>query len=336
MENILVSIIIPTYNVSRYIRKCLSSIQNQTYKNIEIILVDDLSDDNTVDIIEEIKISDPRIHLIKCNKNGGSAIARQIGIEHSSGELITFVDADDWYCQPDALEKIVAVYDESKADCIMYGYKTFHRHGLVRRKKFNGRFGLFSVHEAAEAKSSNPSPYWHYLWNKCFRGELLQKGFVKFTPELRRAQDVRFNADFLKCAKTYFVMKNSFFYCYNCANMNQITRKKENKSYQNSAEHFNHLEEEFLRLYNDYIQIAVSKKGIRGLYEQFYYNVIMLKYNTKGEDWHNMLYRLIESNNTYIECRRQLGKIKIKIEIKAWLNYKINKIKLKLKTIFHM
>jgi glycosyltransferase involved in cell wall biosynthesis len=93
--NSLVSIITPSYNASTYIAETISSVQNQTYKNWELIIVDDCSSDNSVKIIQEFQKDDDRIQLIQLNKNSGPAIARNRGIAISKGAFMTFIDADD-------------------------------------------------------------------------------------------------------------------------------------------------------------------------------------------------------------------------------------------------
>lgn len=101
----LVSIIIPVYNVSEYLRPCLDSIAAQTYSNIEVILVDDGSTDDSVTICREYVAKDSRFRLIE-QKNSGPSAARNTGLRDAHGELITFVDADDWIA-PDAIEVCV-------------------------------------------------------------------------------------------------------------------------------------------------------------------------------------------------------------------------------------
>ncbi len=90
-----ISIVVPVYNVESYLKKCLDSIINQTYKNLEIILVDDGSTDNSVDICDEYAKRDNRIKVIH-KKNGGLSDARNTGIEIATGNYIGFVDSDDW------------------------------------------------------------------------------------------------------------------------------------------------------------------------------------------------------------------------------------------------
>lgn len=97
MENKLVSIITPVYNSEKYIEECIKSVINQSYKNIEMIIIDDGSTDNSKNIIEKYTESFPFIKYIKCNKNNGVWAARNIGIEKAKGRFISFLDADDLY-----------------------------------------------------------------------------------------------------------------------------------------------------------------------------------------------------------------------------------------------
>jgi glycosyltransferase involved in cell wall biosynthesis len=102
--NELVSIIIPTYNTEKFIRATLQSVQNQTYQNWEMILVDDASIDKTVSVIEEFAKNDSRIKLFKLEKNSGNGFARNIAVEKAVGKYIAYLDADDlWF--PEKLEK---------------------------------------------------------------------------------------------------------------------------------------------------------------------------------------------------------------------------------------
>ena len=91
-----VSVIIPVYNVEQYLRQCLDSVINQTFKDIEIIIVNDCSQDNSLQIIKEYQQEDDRIVLINLEKNGGVGLARNEGMKVAKGKYITFVDSDDW------------------------------------------------------------------------------------------------------------------------------------------------------------------------------------------------------------------------------------------------
>ncbi len=88
----LVSIITPSYNSAKYIAETIQSVQNQTYTNWEMIIVDDCSSDNTEQVINEIQQTDSRIRFFKLDQNSGSGVARNKGIESASGDYITFID----------------------------------------------------------------------------------------------------------------------------------------------------------------------------------------------------------------------------------------------------
>ena len=94
-EKDLISIVIPVYNVEKYLQKCVESVKNQTYKNIEIILVNDGSTDKCTEICEKLKKEDGRIKVIH-KKNGGLSDARNVGINNASGNYISFIDSDDY------------------------------------------------------------------------------------------------------------------------------------------------------------------------------------------------------------------------------------------------
>src|SRR5690554_5302137 len=122
--NNLVSIITPTFNSEKYIQQTIQSVQNQTYQNWEMIIVDDYSSDATVRIIEEIAIQEPRITLIKSDRNSGTGIARNKAIDKAKGRYIAFLDADDLWkprkleVQIEFLQKENAYFTFSFYECI--------------------------------------------------------------------------------------------------------------------------------------------------------------------------------------------------------------------------
>lgn len=268
-KNKKISIIIPLFNVQDYISTCLNSIIGQSYWNLEIIVVDDASTDNTVEIVKNVAMYDKRIQLITLPQNNGPSFARQKGIDISSGDLITFVDADDWYCSSEAIEKLVYTAEKTDADCIIYGYRVVHNHGIRIKKRFNEKEKMYSVQETAIKKITQPSPYWHYLWNKCYKGSVIRENNISFCGKLRGAEDVRFNADFMRYAKNFYILPNNYLYDYNCTNLNQITRKSNIGTLQSELRSFENLKEELHRLSNDFEFIGVYNQCIIPLYKQF-------------------------------------------------------------------
>ena len=99
-----ISVLVPIYNAEKYIEKCLDSIVNQTYENIEIVLIEDGSTDNSLEIIKEYSKQDKRIKIISI-KNNGVADARNKALENATGDYVTFVDSDD-YVEKDYVETL--------------------------------------------------------------------------------------------------------------------------------------------------------------------------------------------------------------------------------------
>jgi len=120
----LISIIVPIYNVENYLRQCLDSILNQTYQNFECLLINDGSPDNSADICREYVSKDSRFRYFE-KENGGVSSARNLGIEHSKGEYITFIDSDDWV-DSDYLEVLYNSLVDERADIAISTYKQFN------------------------------------------------------------------------------------------------------------------------------------------------------------------------------------------------------------------
>ena len=121
MKNPLVSIIIPNYNKEEFLSICIQSVLNQTYKNFEIIIIDNFSSDRSLDVIK--KFIDPRINLFQFQNNGIIAASRNFGIKKSNGKYLAFLDSDDYWMK-DKLSKSVKVLEKGADfiyhDCILF------------------------------------------------------------------------------------------------------------------------------------------------------------------------------------------------------------------------
>lgn len=113
MNNSKVAVIIPNYNKERYIEDCINSVLNQTYNNIEIIIVDDCSKDNSVSIIKRIMDKNDNIHLFQFEENHGVSFARNFGAEHTDADYLLFLDSDDIYINPKKIENEVSIVSEN-------------------------------------------------------------------------------------------------------------------------------------------------------------------------------------------------------------------------------
>ena len=122
-----VTVVIPIYNVEKYLNRCIESVIGQTYENLEIILVDDESPDNCPQICEDWKNRDNRIKVVH-KKNAGLGYARNTGIDCATGEYICFVDSDD-YVAADMVEKTYKCAEQYNADIVLYGYNVVDSNG---------------------------------------------------------------------------------------------------------------------------------------------------------------------------------------------------------------
>ncbi|MCD8519031.1 MAG: glycosyltransferase family 2 protein [Flavobacterium sp.] len=122
MNDALVSIITPSYNSAKFIAETIQSVQNQTYPNWEMIIVDDGSSDETETVVLSIIENDNRIQFHKLSQNSGPAVARNIGIEKASGDYMTFIDADDiWF--PTFIENNIKTIQETEIPFVFSSYK---------------------------------------------------------------------------------------------------------------------------------------------------------------------------------------------------------------------
>ena len=128
----LITIIVPIYNVEQYLPKCIDSIINQTYQNLEIILVDDCSTDGTYKILEDYAKKDNRIKLIRNEKNLQNAETRNVGIRVATGKYLYFIDSDDWI-DSDYIENMVEAAEKSEADVVM-NLGVYHYYNKLRVK----------------------------------------------------------------------------------------------------------------------------------------------------------------------------------------------------------
>lgn len=193
-ENPLISIIIPIYNVEEYLRECLNSVVNQTYRNLEIILVDDGSNDNSPSICDEYASIDKRIRVIHQN-NRGLVGARKSGIIVATGDIATFVDSDDWidlYMYEVMVEKMV----ESEADIVTSGLiREYGRHFISDKEVIKP--GVYSGDELEKVIKSNlideekffSSNISIHIYNKLFERELLLKNELLINDDISVGED---------------------------------------------------------------------------------------------------------------------------------------------------
>lgn len=182
----LVSIIIPVYNIEKYVKECLISVLNQTYKNIEIIIVDDRGNDKSMDIVKEVMNSSPfKFRIITQDRNRGVSEARNMGIRSSSGEYIFFLDGDDLITS-DCIEVLYNAAIDSNAELVMSDYKRIYS------KDFHNALSYAINHKNSEDmiyKNICYDEQNNYIWNTLYKKEFILENNIYFDKDLKFAED---------------------------------------------------------------------------------------------------------------------------------------------------
>lgn len=204
--NSMVSIIVPVYNVEKYLEHCINSIIHQTYPNLEIILVDDGSPDNCGDICDEFAKKDKRIKVIH-KKNGGLSDARNEGLKVANGDFLAFVDSDDWV-DLRLFEKVIDAFERNSVDIVCFGsYKTDGRNKttcFTTHKEFE-----WTRDEALTALCKNDRIESH-VWDKVYKKELFEDVFF---PVGKYYEDVYImHRIFMKANSVLFIDEPLYFY----------------------------------------------------------------------------------------------------------------------------
>lgn len=169
----MISIIVPVYKVEKYIKRCVNSILAQTYKDIEIILVDDGSPDNCPEICDEFVEKYNNIHVIH-KQNGGLSSARNAGIDCASGEFITFVDSDDWI-EADIYEYAIELQQKYNADIVEYGFRyVYDEKEVIEHDSTSSIDFVFEGKEMLSRMYQNNIGGSVLAWNKIYRKNLFE------------------------------------------------------------------------------------------------------------------------------------------------------------------
>ena len=225
----LISIVIPVFNAEKYIEDCISSIRRQTYENLEIIIVDDGSTDESGIICDRLTGQDERIKVFH-QGNRGVVSARQAGIEAASGEYIGFVDADDWI-EPDMYEYMIT--HVGAADLISAGVFWEEEKDRIIRKRdafapvmYMGEEQLKKIYQKMlyDAEAGESERFTPWLWNKLFRRKKLLPAHSLVSVDLSLAEDaVCVYAYLLSCGSV--VISDRFYYHYRYVEDSAVHRK---------------------------------------------------------------------------------------------------------------
>lgn len=249
-----VSVIVPMYNCRDMVGRCVQSILNQTYKNLEIILVNDGSNDDTYEVCQKLSEQDLRIRLIN-QLNAGVSAARNCGIDKASGNYVMFVDSDD-YLEKTYIAAMVQAADESAAELVISGYTTekagekkiqFYQDSIFENKEdFVKVFGkLYEEY------------YMRVVWNKLFVRELLINRFDK---QISLGEDFLFVLDYLKNAQKIRVIEATG-YCYVMTEAPSLTRSFRKNGFE--------IAELLYKRANDFVADVENTNAVRAIGKMF-------------------------------------------------------------------
>ena len=271
----LVSIIVPVYNVEQYLPQCLDSIVNQTYKNIEVICVNDGSPDNSIKILEEYASRDSRIKVIS-QKNQGVSSARNIAHQYVNGDYIIYVDGDDWL-DVSTFEIAVEKAIEVSADVVMWSYISESKNRSDKKIIFDDEFifdetkvkqmlhrrfiGIAGSELAHPEQADSLCP----VWGKMYKSNIILKSNVKFVDldKIGTYEDGLFNLEVFKYVhKAVYLPVNLYHY-------------RRTNSESQTAKYRPRLFEQWQKLFDE-MQLYIGDNGLSEEYEDALSNRIAL------------------------------------------------------------
>ena len=213
-NNPIISVIIPVYNVSDYIKKCISSVINQTYLNIEIIVIDDFSQDDSISKVREFK--DSRIKIINNTKHRGVSATRNIGIDAAKGEFIIFLDSDD-YLDCDLVRKCIERQKKNDVDCVVYNSHRVDDLGNLLNVPYswsNKFYGNKIENKCIDDDGTETLIGWDVVpTSKFIRLDYLKQNKIYFLEEHRYFEDHYFSAKlYLSKAKFSYIDEKLHYY----------------------------------------------------------------------------------------------------------------------------
>ncbi|MCK8078690.1 glycosyltransferase [Vibrio sp. 1CM2L] len=212
-EDLLVSVVIPVYNVSQYINRCLDSIVEQSYQNLQIIIVDDRGQDDSIDKVK--KYLDNRITIVEHEKNKGLAGARNTGINHATGDFILFLDSDD-YVEKDLIEKCIHEQARDDVDAVVFSSQHIDDEEVLFPVDWMEKYsGESRSNVTIDNEEAHNIVAWDVAaWSKLIRLDFIKKNGIYFQEEQRYFEDHYFSAKMysLKASFSYIDEKLHYYY----------------------------------------------------------------------------------------------------------------------------
>lgn len=300
--NYKVSVIVPIYNVERFLKKCIESILNQTHRNLEVILVNDASPDNCEKICQDFAEKDNRIIVIQNESNRGLSAARNSGLDIATGDFIGFVDGDDWI-EADMYECLIKNLIEYEADISQCNFYFEYKEGQSLSKAYKSNKINVCDRESALSEYFSGILLYYSVWSTLFDRKVI--GNLRFNEKYKRAEDMPFKYYIIKKA-TKVVTTNIGKYHY-VRHSESIMSKYTENFFDNVAVAHLLLTEEGkeskyrTKLLRNYIQLTLDSVGY------------IQKNNMFKENYHLLRRDLLKYKNEIMQNKDLSKKLKCKI-----------------------
>lgn len=205
-----VTVIIPVYNVEQYLGSCLDSVMAQTYKNLEVIVVDDASPDGSGAIAEDFAAKDERIKVIHKNVNHGLSAARNVGIKNATGDFIFFIDSDD-KLRSETISRLIEKAKDGNLPLTGYDLEFMPEGKIKHAEQAYGSFS--SLSEWLNAFPKLFATKFNFAWGKLYRADILKHNGIEFRQKISLVEDLLFNLQYYEhCTGFYLDEYNGYIY----------------------------------------------------------------------------------------------------------------------------
>ena len=285
MKQITLSVIMPVYNGEQYLNYSIQSVLNQTYKDYELILVDDGSTDYSLEICEKYQSKDKRIHVIS-QENKGISGARNAGIDIATGEYITFMDSDD-VIQPKMYEIMLNHMVSDGLDLIMCGAVRTENYDLEELEKDCEVCDL-TKKDLYEGMFSNSETDWKYMvvWNKIYKTDIVKR--IKF--ESSGTEDTVFNCQYFKDTKYAKLVKQDLYHW--IQRSDSVSHSEYGTRDYNVLKDYYWMEQYIQQYEGQYVQYPLIK---------IYKFIFNSRYRSRNTEFKNQVTYLIKENNKKLE-----------------------------------
>lgn len=206
----LVTLMIPIYNAERYLRRCLDSVAEQTFRDMEVLLLNDGSKDGSLSICKEYEQKDARFRVVD-KENTGVSDTRNQGMRLAHGKYLQFMDSDDWLT-PDATESLVTAAEKDQCDLVVADFYRVDGEHYVEKQHIRTE-EVMSREEFAMEMAEDPADFYYgVMWNKLYRREIVEQYGLKCDTTLNFCEDFLFNLSFIRYGERFRALQKPVYY----------------------------------------------------------------------------------------------------------------------------